>query len=126
MRRVRVENETRGSLVGERVGVADRWWTRLKGLIGSAPPGAGEGLLLTPCRAVHMLGMRLRLDVAFVNDAGRVVALYAGLGPGERTRWHREARHAVELPAGTLEQSRTQVGDRLRWAPVGGALSGTR
>jgi uncharacterized membrane protein (UPF0127 family) len=111
VRYVRVVNATRGSLLGARVGVADRWWLRLRGLQGRRALAAGEGLLLRPCRAIHMIGMRFAIDVAFLDRQGRVVARYCDLPPGARTRWHRAASDALELPAGTLETSGTVEGD---------------
>jgi uncharacterized membrane protein (UPF0127 family) len=79
-------------------------------------PLPGEGLLLSPCRSIHMYGMRYPLDVAFLDARGGVVASYPCLSPGARTRWHRQAAHALELPAGTLETSGTRVGDVLTWS----------
>jgi hypothetical protein len=43
------------------VAVADRWWPRFRGLLGRDRLPEGEGLLLTPCRSIHMLGMRFPL-----------------------------------------------------------------
>jgi uncharacterized membrane protein (UPF0127 family) len=114
MRRIEVANATRGSVLGAEVSVADRWWLRLRGLLGRAPLRRGEGLLLDPCRAVHMLGMSYPLDVVFVDEKLTVVATYHGLAPRARTGWH-AARYALELPAGTLRDTETQQGDSLRW-----------
>lgn len=111
VRYLRVANPARGSVLGTRVALADRWWQRLRGLQGRLALTAGEGLLLRPCRAVHMLGMRFPLDVAFLDREGRVVAQYRQLRPGARTGWHRGARDALELPAGTLDATRTADGD---------------
>jgi uncharacterized membrane protein (UPF0127 family) len=58
-----------------------------------------------------MLGMAFPLDVAFLDSRGVVVALYHQLGPGARTRWHRHAVDALELPAGTLAATGTVEGD---------------
>jgi uncharacterized membrane protein (UPF0127 family) len=112
---LRVRNRSRETVLGERIVRADRWWQRLRGLLGAPPPQPGEGLLLTPCRAVHMVGMRAPLDVAFVDGDGHVVAVYPALRPGARTGWHADARHALELPAGTLERGGTRAGDLLEW-----------
>ena len=65
MKTVRVVNETRGREIAGRAGLADSWWTRLRGLIGRSPLEPGEGLLLVPCKAVHMYGMTGAIDVAF-------------------------------------------------------------
>lgn len=110
---VEARNAVRGTVLGSRVGVADRWWLRLRGLLGRPPLAGGEGLLIEPCRAVHMLGMGYAIDVAFLSPDGAVVALYHALAPGGRTRWHREARKALELPAGTLAASETREGDLI-------------
>jgi uncharacterized protein len=116
MRLLRVVNTRRNTELGGRIGLADGWLARLRGMIGRPAPGPGEGLLLTPCRSVHMYGMRFSLDVAFLEADGAVVATYRLLSPGSRTRWHRNAVHALELPPGTLETSGTVVGDVLVWS----------
>lgn len=115
MRFVRAVNTARGRILGTRIGVADRWWLRLRGLSGRADLPSGEGLLLSPCRAVHMMGMKFPLDVAFLDAGNRVVARYERLPPGGRTRWHRRARAALELPAGTLAETRTVEGDLIEY-----------
>lgn len=115
MKTVRVVNATRGRVLGSAVGVADAWWPRLRGLIGRPRLEPGGGLLLSPCRAVHMYGMTYSLDVALLDADGEVVALYRELVPGARTRWHGAARRALELPAGTLAETGTTIGDRLEW-----------
>jgi uncharacterized membrane protein (UPF0127 family) len=113
MKLVEARNADRGTLLGARVGVADRWWLRLRGLSGKQGLASGEGLLLEPCRAVHMFGMRFPIDVAFLARDGSVVAVYPSLAPGARTQYHRAARSALELPAGTLAATGTMPGDRI-------------
>lgn len=121
---LRVRNPARDAVLAERARVADRWWPRLRGMIGHPEPEAGEGLLITPSQGVHMHWMRYALDVALLDAERRVVALYPELRPWRHTRIHRGALHALELPVGTLEETRTAVGDRLEWSerrPVRGS-----
>ena len=118
MRLLRVVNAKRNQELGSRIGLADGWLTRLRGMLGRPVPDRGEGLLLTPCRSVHMYGMRYPLDVAFLDRSGAVVAIYPSLAPGSRPRGHRKGVHALELPAGTLAQSGTAVGDLLVWSEI--------
>jgi uncharacterized membrane protein (UPF0127 family) len=108
-----VRNVARDATLGTRVGHARRWYQRLRGLLGRDRLAPGEGMLLEPCRAVHMFGMRFPLDIAMLGVDGTVVAVYPALEPGERTRYHRDARSALELPAGTLAETGTVPGDRL-------------
>src|SRR2546426_1619371 len=94
-------NLTRGRVLGTRIAVADRWWLRLRGLLGRPPLGAGGGVLLTPCRPVHTFGLSYPVDVAFLDRRGAVVALYHRLAPGTASRWQRGAvrpeEHTSEL-----------------------------
>jgi uncharacterized membrane protein (UPF0127 family) len=123
---LRVTNTGRGTIVGVRVVLADRWLTRLRGLLGHAEPGPGEGLLLSPCSSVHMVGMRFPIDVAFLDREGRVLAVRQALRPGLRIAACRGARYTLELRAGTLASTGTVPGDRLQWYGAGTAQGGGR
>ena len=116
MRLLRVVNTRLNSELGTRIGLANGWLARLRGMLARPAPHPGEGLLLTPCRSVHMYGMRFSLDIAFLDQKGEVVATYPSLAPGSRTHWHRNAAHALELSTGALEESGTTVGDVLVWS----------
>jgi uncharacterized membrane protein (UPF0127 family) len=115
---VRVANLDRQATIGDHVLVAETWWRRLRGLLGRPPLQAGDGLLIRPCRAVHMFGMRYAIDLIFLDDRNRVEATYADLRPGRMTHFHRVAVAALELPAGQLARTGTQVGDRLEVTPA--------
>ena len=108
-------NTTRGRELGDRVMVADRMWPRLRGLIGRPRIAHGGGLLIVPCRGVHMYMMTYPIDVALLDRDGAVVALYRDLVPGARTRWHSEAHQALELPSGMLAETGTSLGDHVTW-----------
>ena len=107
-----------GASLCDRVRVADSWWARFRGLLGTPPLPAGEGLLIDPCRGVHMFGMRYPIDVAFLDRAGKVVGICHRLAPGARSPFVRAARSALELPAGTLEAAGITEGDTLTLSPL--------
>lgn len=71
---------------------------RLLGLAGlrGLPPHAG--LLLPRTRSVHTFGMRVALDLIWLDRDGRVVRVDRSVPPG-RVRGCRAARAVVELPA---------------------------
>ena len=119
MSTVEVRNADRDTVLGAEVEVADDWWHRLRGLLGRPPLKQGEGLLISPCRSVHMYGMKFGLDVVFLSRDGCVVGLYEALAPNRLTRWHRDALHALEVPSGTVARSGTRLGDRLAWQTAG-------
>lgn len=124
MKSVRIVNRTRDSVLGGRVGLADGWWQRVRGFLRRPEPRHGEGLLLSPCRAVHMVGMSFPLDVIFLDRHGHVVAQYPHLKPGRSTAWHRRAKYALELPQGTIDATGTQEGDHVAWLMAETAFPG--
>jgi len=122
---MRILNRTRGTLVGSRVEVADSWWSRLRGYLGRREPGPGEGLLLVPCRAVHTYGMSFAVDVIFLDPMGRVLAIFPEMKPWTRSPRVAGARYCLEVPAGTVETTGTEVGDDLAWKTPRFATNGT-
>jgi uncharacterized protein len=114
-RTVALENRTRGEVLGTGIGVADNYWTRLRGLLGRKGLAPGEGLLIVPSRGVHMFGMRFPLDVLLLDEGRTVRKVYQNLEPGQNTGMHRGIRYALELPVGVIEATQTQEGDELSW-----------
>jgi uncharacterized membrane protein (UPF0127 family) len=90
--------------------VADTRRARRRGLLGcDSVEGA---LVLTPARAVHTLGMRFDLDVAYLDADGVVLDRH-------RMRRHRlglprwRARSVLEAQAGAFDRWHLRTGDRL-------------
>jgi len=115
---LRITNPARGTVLAERVKVADTSITRFIGLLGRRGLPAGEGLLIKPSNGVHTLGMRFSIDVLLLDRAGFVVAAYNNLRPFRVTRLNWKAAMALELPPGTIGGSRTERGDQLLIAPA--------
>ena len=116
MRRVRVVRGASGVSVGSHVRVADSWWHRLRGLLARPPLCEGEGMLLLDCDSVHTVGMRQTIDVAFLDAEGTVVRSLPRLRPWRLGFGGRDAVHALELPAGRINQTGIVPGDRLHWS----------
>lgn len=106
-------NVTRDRHLIEKGKVADSFWTRLRGLIGHDPLEAGEGLMIKPCKSVHMFFMRYPIDVIYVSGSGKVVELAPELQPNRVGPVVREASFVLEVPAGTIARTGTQVGDQV-------------
>ena len=110
---MRLFNESRGVLLAEKLTVADTFWKRLRGLLGTREWPEGNALLIRPCNSVHMFGMKYRLDVLFVDQKNMVLEAVEALAPG-RLKFCLGAKCAVELPEGTLRRTGTCRGDRLQ------------
>ncbi len=116
--RVRVSNDTRGTVLAERARWAGNAWQRFVGLMFSDALPAGEGLVLEPCGSIHMFFMRYPIDVVFLSREHRVVGLVQAIAPWRMTRFYRGARIAVELPVGSVQASATQAGDSFSFHPT--------
>jgi uncharacterized membrane protein (UPF0127 family) len=108
-----VVNETRGTTLIERGRVANNAWTRFKGLIGVRELPQGDGLAIIPCNGVHCMFMSIPIDVVYVDRDHRITAFDPVMKPWAVGRVHRDAQYVIELPAGTIERTGTQVGDQL-------------
>jgi uncharacterized membrane protein (UPF0127 family) len=80
---------------------------RARGLLGRPP----VPMLFERARAVHTFGMRVAIDVAFLDKDLRVIRV--ATVPPRRIVWSVRARHVLEMPAG----SELRRGDRLSTAP---------
>jgi uncharacterized membrane protein (UPF0127 family) len=98
--------------VCERLIVADRPWSRLRGLLGRERLDAGEGMLLRPAGSVHTAFMRFPIDVVFLDRELRVLKVTEDVRPW-RTAGCRGAKAVLELPAGECARRTLRIGDRL-------------
>jgi uncharacterized membrane protein (UPF0127 family) len=116
----RVINQTRGTALAERAGLACSFAERGQGLMGRAALAAGEGLVIDPEWSIHMFFMRFPIDAVFVGRDGRVAGLRADLPPWAPfagvAPWR--GRYVVELPAGTIAATGTQAGDLIAIEPL--------
>ena len=110
-------NDRTRSAVALEVDVAATRATRRRGLLGRESLGATEGLLLSPCKAVHTVGMRFPIDVIFIDRDGRVVRIVPALAPW-RMAMSARAKAVIELAAGTAAASDIRLGDLLYLAPA--------
>lgn len=103
-----------GTVLAERLEMAESPWKRFVGLMGRSELPGGDGLMIRPCNSIHMFFMRFPLDVAFVDDDVRVVRAYHGIRPWRVSRIVGGAKAAIELPAGTLARAGVDTGSRLQ------------
>lgn len=96
--------------------IADTSRLRNKGLLGRSALGAGEGLWIVPCQAVHTVGMRFSIDLLYLDRECRVLQLRRAMSPW-RVSACMAARSVLELPAGAIDSARVVPGDTLIFTP---------
>ncbi|MGA2535075.1 MAG: DUF192 domain-containing protein [Terracidiphilus sp.] len=121
--RLQVANKTRGTLLASSLEVADTGFRRNKGLLGRKGLARGEGLWIIPCESVHTFFMQFAIDLVFLDRDNRIRKLRANVGPW-RLSACLSAHSILELPAGTIRDSRTERGDMLEFAPASRGRSG--
>jgi uncharacterized membrane protein (UPF0127 family) len=112
-RSVRVLNQTRGTVLAAQAAIADTSISRFIGLLGTRSLAHGHGLWIIPSQGVHTIGMHYAIDIVFLDRARRVLELRNALRPFRITHVNWHADSVLELPARTLEQTATRVGDVL-------------
>jgi uncharacterized membrane protein (UPF0127 family) len=90
---------------GVDVPVAAGLRARLLGLAGLAFETAGPGLLIPRCASVHTFGMRFALDLVFLDERWRPLAVRRAVPP-RRVFSQRAAAAVLELPA---DRGRTRL-----------------
>ncbi|WP_261719334.1 DUF192 domain-containing protein [Streptomyces sp. FZ201] len=101
-----------GTVGGVRVTleIASSYRARTRGLLGrESVEGA---LLLSPANSVHTVGMRIPIDVAYLDRRMRVVAVRT-MKPGRIGLPRLRARHVLEAEAGAMEGWGLRVGGQV-------------
>lgn len=107
-----MRNQTRKTVLAQSADVADTSAKRRTGLLKMERLEPGAGLWIVPCESVHTFFMKFPIDLVYLDKKRKVRKIRHAVGP-----WRLSAcllAHSVlELPAGTVEQSGTLVGDDL-------------
>ncbi|WP_405887849.1 DUF192 domain-containing protein [Streptomyces sp. NBC_01136] len=90
--------------------VAESARARHRGLLGR--DGIDGALLLGPASAVHTLGMRFAIDVAYLDRKFRVLAVRT-MRPGRLGRPRPRSRYVLEAEAGAMERWGVRRGVRV-------------
>jgi uncharacterized membrane protein (UPF0127 family) len=110
--KVLIRNQTRGTVLGEAVELADTSAKRRTGLLKHERLEPGQGLWIVPCESVHTFFMKFPIDLVYMDKRHKVRKVRHSVAP-----WRMSAcllaHSVIELPAGTAEQSGTQAGDEL-------------
>ena len=107
-----MRNQTRNTVLGESVEVADTSEKRRAGLLKHARLDPGSGLWIVPCESVHTFFMKFPIDLIYL-DKHRKVRKVRHAVPAWRLSACLSAHSILELPAGTAEKSGTLPGDEL-------------
>ncbi len=108
-------NRTRTTYLATELMIARTHWTRFRGLMATDASRfrRGQGLWISPSRGVHTLAMRFPIDVVYLDRERIVIHLHEGLKPWRLAAIRITAASVLELPAGTIRESQTVIGDQV-------------
>jgi hypothetical protein len=112
---VYVVNRTRRTYLGVNVRIADTFRSRLLGLRAERDLRFGDGVWLKPCNSIQTMGMRAPIDAVFLDRDGRAVRILEDIRPGRFIWPVWGARSTLELSAGVIRSSETEVGDKIEF-----------
>jgi uncharacterized protein len=132
---IQARNETRGTVLADRVEIGSSLWAKFWGLMGRRSLAPGAALWLPGDNGIHMFFMRFPIDAVFVGREGggngregrgraengdgsvsrSVVAVRRALRPWTGlVPFVKGADGVIELPVGTIDATGTQPGDVVR------------
>jgi hypothetical protein len=112
--KLRVRNQTRNTVLGDRIGIADTSTKRKTGLLKHTQLEPGEGLWIAPCEAVHTFRMKFPIDVLFLDKKRKVLKIRSEM-PRSRMAACLRAHSVLELPSGMAAAMGTVAGDQLEF-----------
>lgn len=108
-----LRNATTGNIVATRIDALSTFFQRAVGLLTRTSMRPDEGVWITPCKAIHTIGMRVPIDVIFVDRNSRVVSVVCDVRPNRFLLSCRDASGVIELGRGALHEVDLMPGDQL-------------
>jgi uncharacterized membrane protein (UPF0127 family) len=110
---MRVVNLTNGTEVANTIATADTFFSRLKGLMFTKSLLTGHGLYIKPCRSIHTFFMNYPIDVLYLSEQLEVVGMDVEMKPAAVGKYQPKAFSVLELPAGTIQETKISIGHYL-------------
>ena len=114
-----IRNKTRDTVLAKKVTLCTTFLSKARGLMFRAPLKKDEAFLLTfpkPRKVwIHMLFVFFPIDQIFLNAEGEVVHLVESARPFQlRIVPSVPVSSLIELPVGTIQQTKTKLGDSIQ------------
>lgn len=108
-------NRTRQTCLAQELRLARSHWSRLRGLMftDAARFPSGSGLWIHPSHGIHTFAMRFPIDALYLDRQQHVIHMESSLRPWRLAPVMVKAASVLELPANTLQNSGTTIGDEI-------------
>lgn len=99
------------------VSLAERFFSRLRGLIGRET-GETEALLISPCSQIHCMFMSYSIDAVYLSKDWKIIRIDSDMKPWSIGKKAKGCRHVLEMKNGKAEQCNLIVGDTLHFTEM--------
>lgn len=113
----RIVNLDRGCELAAHVEIAGESRARRRGLLAKSHLDEAAGVWIAPCEAIHTFGMKMPIDVVFLDRKHRARKLVRNLGPA-RIALCLAGSSVLELASGAIARSGLQAGDQLQFQAI--------
>jgi len=106
-------NDSNGNIIADSLEEANTFWKRFKGLMFTEKLAKGKALFFKPCKSIHTFFMKYPIDVIYLRKDLTIIAVDEGIAPFKIGKLNFGVDAVIEMPAGTLKQTQTQIGHKL-------------
>lgn len=110
---IKIINSRTGADIAIKAKLAQNFWVRAMGLQFKRSFEKGDAMVFPKCNGVHTLFSRFNLDIIFLNSDKVVTNVIENLPKWRFSPFIMKPLTAIELPAGTIKESGTMIGDKL-------------
>ncbi|OEF99137.1 hypothetical protein BHF71_10055 [Vulcanibacillus modesticaldus] len=93
--------------------IANTFISRLKGWIGKKMLDDNEAIMLIPCSSIHTFGMKMTIDVMFLDKSNRIVYLIKEMNPNRISPIIPQAKKVIEMKSGLLNAYLIEMHDQV-------------
>ena len=110
---MKIINQTKNTALAQNASIACTTFERIKGLLGRKKLEGGEALIIKSCNSIHTCFMQFPIDVLFLDRNNKVIRAISAMKPFRISNIYLSAASVIELPANTIQNTSTSVGDLI-------------
>lgn len=108
---MKIVNKTKSEILHENAKIAQTRNEKMRGLLDALE---ADAMLFDTRWGIHTFGMKFPIDCAICDGDWRVRAIRENIIPEKFFFWNPKYKKVIELPAGTIARTKTEIGDCIR------------
>ena len=110
-----IKNESRKTILAQKYKLGESFLDQAFGLLIPSNPRA---MLFKTRFGIHTFFMKESIDLIVLDKKNKVVSLKTNVKPNRIFLWNPQFDTILELPSGTIQKSKTEIGDYLSLARI--------